>query len=434
LKVLLIGHACSPRRGTEHAVTWNWAWHLAQENQVWVLTHPQERPAIERYLEEHSARNLHFVWVTVPKWCDPWDPLSGDRWIRLHYLLWQHAALRQAMRLHETIYFDVAHHVSWGTVSEPPLVSRLPVPFVWGPVGGGQVAPSAFRKYLGPAWMMESARTIRVRLAPYRPALRQAIGRSALVLATNRETAGVLQRAGAHDVPLFLDSGLHDDFLAPKPVLRQSATEPLLLWVGQLEPLKCLPLALEALAQIRTYSFHLLVAGKGSMRKEWQDLVDRLGLRSRVTFLGQIPHCKMPGLYRSADVFVFTSLRDSFGSQVLEAMGAGLPIVALDHQGVGSFMPADAGIRVPVSSPGETVQALAGALRRLLASAGLRNRMGRVSWEFARNQTWAQRVAVMRQLYEEIVGGRHPLQLRTREEVKTVVPPSQVSGQPALRR
>lgn len=170
------------------------------------------------------------------------------------------------------------------------------------------------------------------------------------------------------------------------------------------------------------------------MRKEWQDLVDRLGLRSRVTFLGQIPHCKMPGLYRSADVFVFTSLRDSFGSQVLEAMGAGLPIVALDHQGVGSFMPADAGIRVPVSSPGETVQALAGALRRLLASAGLRNRMGRVSWEFARNQTWAQRVAVMRQLYEEIVGGRHPLQLRTREEVKTVVPPSQVSGQPALRR
>lgn len=434
MKILLIGHACSPSRGTELAVTWNWAWHLARDHQVWVLTHPQERPAIEGYLNEHAPRNLHFVWVTVPKWRDPWDPPSGDRWIRLHYLMWQHAALHEAMRLHQTIGFDVAHHVSWGTVSEPPLIPRLPIPFVWGPVGGGQIAPSAFREYLGPAWMMESARTIRVRMAPYRPALREAVRKSALVLATNRETARVLERAGAREVPLFLDSGLDNDFLAAKPAARRRATEPLLLWVGQLEPLKCLPLALEALAQIRNHGFRLLVAGKGSMRKQWQGMAEQLGLRGRVTFLGQVPHREMPGLYRCADIFVFTSLRDSFGSQVLEAMGAGLPIVALDHQGAGSFVPDDAGIRAPVSGPSETVRALVVALRRLMGSVGLRNRMGHNSWEFARGQTWGQRAAVMSQFYEGIVDGRDPLHRYTREGAKIVVLPSDPRDRPAVRR
>jgi glycosyltransferase involved in cell wall biosynthesis len=87
----------------------------------------------------------------------------------------------------------------------------------------------------------------------------------------------------------------------------------------------------------------------------------------------------MPALYRSADVFIFTSLRDSFGAQVLEAMGAGLPVVTLDHQGVGTFVPEKAAFKVPVKNPEETVAGLVEAIRTLMVSPELRAKMGRVA-------------------------------------------------------
>lgn len=403
MRVLLVGHACSPRRGSELAGTWNWAWHLSQTHEVWVMTHPQEQEAIEGFLASRPNKNLHFVWATLPSWLDPWDPKDDNQNVRFHYPLWQRFALRKAIRLHREVGFEIVHHVSWGTVSEPPPLWRLPIPFVWGPLGGGQVSPPAFKRYFGPAWRGELLRFARMRWVPYRPALRSAVRKSALILATNSETSRLLVRAGATSVLPFLDSGLRSEFLVHQPPVRRAGPHFKLLWVGQMERRKCLPLALEALAQTKDLPISLLVAGRGPLREEWERLVHDLGLRDRVSFLGQVPYLEMPALYRSADAFIFTSLRDSFGSQVLEAMASGLPVIALDHQGVGAFVPAEAGVKVPVTNPEETVLALGNAIRRLAGSDGDRSRMGRCAWEFAVTQSWERRAQVMSRYYEGLV-------------------------------
>jgi len=403
MKVLLIGHGCSPRHGSEPGATWNWAWHLSMRNRVWLLAHPHERAAVEAFLGEHPNPNLRCCWVTPPGWLDPWNPRRGKRWIRLHYLLWQRAALHEAARLHQAEGFDIAHHVSWGSVSRPPLLWRLPIPLVWGPLGGGQVAPAAFRRYFGSSWMGESLRTAYVRMAARRPILQKAAQRSALLLATNHETASLLESAGGRDIKLFLDSGLPDQFVPSRCPERKSGPLLKLLWAGRLEAWKCLPLALEAMSQVRDLPLRLLIAGDGPLRREWEALAGRLGLGGKVAFLGQIPHAEMPALYRSADAFIFTSLRDSFGAQVLEAMAAGLPIVTLDHQGAGAFVPSEAGIKVPVTLPEETVAGLAMAIRTLSASHELRARMGRAGWRYAKTETWARRVGKMNEWYELVV-------------------------------
>ncbi len=402
MKVLLVGHACSPRRGSELAFTWNWAWHLSQRHEVWVETHPQERPAIAEFLEVHPNKNLRFEWVTLPRWIDRWQPRVDDRHIWPHYILWQKAALWRARRLHREVGFDLVHHVSWGTISEPPSLWKLSIPFVWGPIGGGQTAPRAFRRYFGSAWRREQIRAARLKLISCRPALRCAIRNSSLILSTNSETTSILQRAGARFVVPFLDSGAREDFLAPEPPTLRPSSQFKLLWVGQLEPRKCLPLALEALAQTKDMSTRLLIAGRGSMREEWRRYADALGLSDRVTFMGPVPYSQMPALYRSADAFIFTSLRDSFGSQVIEAMSSGLPVITLGHQGVGAMMPSDAGIKVPVKTALETVAGLGWAIRRLAYAPEERLRMGRAAWEFARTQTWARRAETMSGLYEGI--------------------------------
>jgi glycosyltransferase involved in cell wall biosynthesis len=401
LKVLLVGHACGPGLGSEPGITWNWAWQLSSHHHVWVICHPVYRDNVERFLREHPNTKLHFVWVTLPRWKDPWNPARGERGIRLHYLFWQHAAFWEASRLQQQHHFDLVHHVSWNTLSAPPLLWRLPIPFVWGPVGGGQTVPSMFLRYFGSSWGKEVLRTLRVKFVPLWPALRRAVLHSALILATNRESAQVLEAAGAKSIRLFLDIGILPDYLPRTPPSRRPADGLTLLWAGRLEPRKALQLALEALAQTQDGRLRLLVAGDGPQRRIWEAQTRRLGLQRQVQFLGWLPWDKMPDLFRQADAFLFTSLQDSSGSVVFEAMAHALPIITLDHQGVGEFVPSDAGIKVPVTTPGETAATLAQEICRLAASMETRVRMGEAAWAYARTQTWDRRAAQMSRWYHE---------------------------------
>lgn len=401
LKVLLVGHPCSPGLGSEPGIAWNWAWFLSAYHQVWVLAHPHYRDNVERFLREHPNTKLHFVWVTLPRWKDPWNPARGERGIRLHYLFWQHAAFWEAIRQHRVHNFNLVHHVSWNTLSAPPLLWRLPIPFVWGPVGGGQTVPWMFLRYFGSSWGKEVLRTLRVRLVPLWPALRRAVFHSALILATNRESVQVLEAAGAKSVRLFLDIGIPPDDLPRTPPSRRPEDGLTLLWAGRLEPRKALPLALEALAQTQDGRLRLLVAGDGPQRRIWEAQTQRLGLQRQVQFLGGVPWDKMPDLFRQADAFLFTSLRDTSGSVVLEAMAHALLIITLDHQGVGEFVPSDAGIKVPVTTPGKTAATLAQEIRRLGASMEMRVRMGEAAWAYARTQTWDRRAAQMSRWYHQ---------------------------------
>jgi glycosyltransferase involved in cell wall biosynthesis len=170
-----------------------------------------------------------------------------------------------------------------------------------------------------------------------------------------------------------------------------------------MQPRKALPLALEALAKAGEVRVKLLVAGDGEMRSLWEDCARRLHVESRVEFLGEVAWDQMPGLYQSADAFVFTSLRDSFGTQVLEAMGQALPILTLDHQGVGTFVPSEAGIKVPVTSPQQTVAGLAEGIRRLALSPEERQKMGEAAFTYAKTQTWERRAERMSEMYEEVL-------------------------------
>jgi glycosyltransferase involved in cell wall biosynthesis len=429
MKVLLVGHACCPDRGSEPGLTWNWAWHLSQSHQIHVLTHPQHREEIVTHLSKHPNPNLQFSWVTLPSLLDPWKPEKSDRGIRLHYLIWQYLVYREAAKLHRLNCFDIIHHVSWGTISAPPLLWRLPAPFIWGPVGGGQTGPRNFRHYFGEESRSDYLRTLRIRLLPWLPLLRKAVKKSALLLATNGETYGLLKRAGGNNVRYAYDNAVPTRMQLDHFPRRSPNGDIKLLWAGKLEPFKALHLGVESLVQLRDVPVRLLVAGNGSQRSYLEGLTRELGVADRVRFLGQVPWTTMPSLFQGADAFLFTSLRDSSGSVVLEAMAQALPIITLDHQGVATLVPDEAGIKVPVTTPALTVAALAEAIRRLAASPEIRRKLGEASWNYAREQTWEKRVLEMNRWYEECIGGRTAME----RECDTLSNPTGVSYDSARR-
>ena len=402
-----------PIRGSEPGQSWNWAWHLARDHEVWLVNAPEFRDEVEAFLAVNPNENLQIVWVTPPEWLDPWRPhLSSTGWrFKVHYLLWLACVQRAVAKLIRMAAIDIVHQVGLLTVSAPSRLWALQTPFVWGPIGGGETAPPAFRVYYGESWRRECIRRWRIRLVAASPRLRRTVRHAAHLTAVNRETEALLMRAGADPtrVALSMDTALRPGWLRPAP-RRFSGTGALtLLWVGRLEARKALPILLDALALLdaRTNEeapgVRLLVAGSGPRRGEWEDYARRKGLAERVSFLGPVPPERMLDLYDRADIFAFTSLQDAFGSVVVEALARALPTIVPDHQGCGALLPDGCVLKIPVRAAAEMVSLLADALDELRRRPDRLAALSSEGLAFARRLDWPTRVAGMVRIYERIL-------------------------------
>ncbi|MCC6240848.1 MAG: glycosyltransferase family 4 protein [Phycisphaerales bacterium] len=404
-RVALVGHACSPYFGSEPGITWRWASYLAMQHEVVCFCHPERRADIDKEMALRPIPNLRFVYVELDPRHDPWIPGTENRGLRIHYSRWQHKVLDAIRHEHRTAPFDLVHHVSWGSLNQPPQLWRLDLPYVWGPIGGGQLWPASFLRYTGglKQRLIEMARGTAVKLARFNPAVRQAARTASLILATNRETALSVRRAGARWVELMLDSEFEGGRV-PDRMARENGDGVIkIIWAGRLEPRKGLMLALSAMAKLDRSDIQLLIAGDGPQRGEIQSTIDRLGLAGKVVLLGRVPYEQMTEKFAQSDAFLFTSLRDSMGTVVREAMSAGLPVICLDHQGVAVAVTAQTGIKIPVHTPQQVIDDLAAGLRRLADDAGLRQRLSENVRAAAEGNAWPHRIKTISQMYEKIL-------------------------------
>ena len=142
LRILLSAYACEPGKGSEPGVGWNWVCQIAKFHEVWLFTRENNRKSIEAALVSNPLPTVHFVYADLPRWVRFWK--KGRRGIYVYYYLWQVAAYFTAKKLHQQVRFDVVHHITFVKYTMPSFMALLPVPFVWGPVGGGETTPSGF--------------------------------------------------------------------------------------------------------------------------------------------------------------------------------------------------------------------------------------------------------------------------------------------------
>lgn len=152
--------------------------------------------------------------------------------------------------------------------------------------------------------------------------------------------------------------------------------------VGKLQPEKGHDLLIEAVGRMpETDRPSALIVGEGVERPALEAGIRRLGLESKVKLLGFRPD--VPALVAEADVYVMPSRFEGLPIALLEAMALGKAIVAAAVNGIPeAIQDGDNGLLVPREDP----EALASALGRLSADAGLRGRLGRRARE-----TWRER-------------------------------------------
>jgi len=175
---------------------------------------------------------------------------------------------------------------------------------------------------------------------------------------------------------------------------------PFILYVGNLEPRKNLPILVRAFARLvhNGVPHSLVLAGT----RGWNDnaiftAIEELGLNARILFPGYIPQSELPILYSAADLFVYPSLYEGFGLPVLEAMACGVPVIT----SAVSSMPevtGDAGILL---APGD-VDALASAMQRVLTDRALHATLAAKGLARARMFSWERTAQATLDVYTRV--------------------------------
>lgn len=183
---------------------------------------------------------------------------------------------------------------------------------------------------------------------------------------------------------------------------------PTLLFVGRLEERKGFPVAVEAFRRLANErpDLRMVVAGDGKKRSAVASLPP--GLRARVLLLGSVSNERLPGYHAAADVYLGPALGgESFGIVLVEAMAAGLPVVASRIRGYDEVVRDGVdGLLVPPGDPG----ALAAATARILDDPMLSARFSLAGRDRAAGFEWSVVATAIRERYERaIVLGPPPL-------------------------
>jgi D-inositol-3-phosphate glycosyltransferase len=191
--------------------------------------------------------------------------------------------------------------------------------------------------------------------------------------------------------------------------------DPMLLFVGRIEPLKGVDTLIRAIAHMRTtgvtdrYPHYLAIIGgtpnadAQEMTAEMarlQNLSRELGLGDLVVFLGKRSQSSLPYYYSAADVLIMPSHYESFGMVALEAMACGTPVVASQVGGL-AFLIQD-GVTGFVVPGGDHI-ALSERLTQLISQPEQRRKLGEQAAQYAHDYAWENITARILDVYNELV-------------------------------
>jgi glycosyltransferase involved in cell wall biosynthesis len=357
----MIAYACSPAKGGEHLLGWEWAVRLARHHHVTVLT------CAGRLSESEGRRPPQLRLFGVDDRRFLFLRRFGVVGTFLYYWVWQIAAARLGQELIRREGFDVVHQTTFHTCRIPGrLAAAGNPPFVWGPVAGLEQVPLRMWPVLGLGAGRELLRAVSGWVVLRLPSITRTLREAQAVLVSNGET---LDRLQAICPRTYVRMAANAVELPPLPPYEPAGSVLDLVAVGALVRMRPHDLVLRALACLdpeKRRQVRLTFLGDGPDRRRLERRARQLGLGSCVQFGGQTPRAETLARMRRAHLLVFPSLRDSGSSAVAEALAMGLPVLALRLAGPGSMLAGGGGILVRAQSPRQVVEDIATLLRRLI--------------------------------------------------------------------
>jgi glycosyltransferase involved in cell wall biosynthesis len=285
--------------------------------------------------------------------------------------------------------FDVVLRVMpMSPVLPSPFASFLhngPIPFVIGPLNGGLPWPPGFSQLENQKEWVSNLRN----LYRYLPFARSTYRHAAAIIAASSQTYS--EFASYRDKLFFVpEPGIASSLCFGDSRSLDPHAKLELIFVGGLFPRKACDLALRAAAPLlRTDLARFTVVGDGPERNRLEELVISLGIEGAVHFCGWLSHAEVLARLRSADVFVFPSLRDNGAGVVFEALATGAVPVVADFGGPGDIVHPEVGYKVSLTNESDIVAQMEKVLADLVHDRSLLGRLRQQGMSYARERlTW----------------------------------------------
>lgn len=377
-RVLALAYLVSPKRGTEYAAAWNYIQAMRAHCDLTVLygSAGQHMGDVEDFDTPNFVDSSKDGSVTF--WFVPTTRLT--RWLNalnvrgiltysfyLAYNAWHLAALAEAKKLMAEKQFDLIHYVGPIGYREPGYLWKLPLPYVWGPMGGATSFPWCFRAampFKGRLRLM--ARTFGNMLQlRFSRRVDRALQRTDFLFTATTENQAIFERLKGVKSTYLPENGIegtityNPDKFPAQPIR--------IAWIGSLEARKGLVLLLNAIALLRDASqVQVDIVGDGPLGGQLRQLAADLGIEEHVIWHGQVPRQRVLELLGHAHLHVVTGLNEGNPTSIWEALGRSVPVLSLDHCGMHDVVQPPYGIPVPVTDIDGTTRAIAQALEGLI--------------------------------------------------------------------
>lgn len=415
-RIIMSAYACEPHSSSEPCAGWNYALQAARHgNEVHVVTRANNRSKIEAELARHPVANLHFYYLDLPRIFLRAKKAAGHYGLVAYYYAWQVALTFVAARLHRKHHFDLSHHATFINDWMPSGLAVLPIPFLWGPVGG---STNQFPRQIDLRLPVYARRHERVRSGVQRllravdPFVVATRCRATRILVFTREAMNgipVRQRSKARPIRHI---GVSENELRQAPVSLAKGDEMRVIMGGRLVHWKGFNLVLEGFAGYLSQCSspgRLIITGEGPYKPVLQDLARRLGVESRVDFVGRLPaRVEVIELLRSCNLYALATLRDGPLMAVLEAIAMGLPILCMRFGSTNEMVPNSAGLKIELHDHDRVVSDIARALAWAATHRDDLREMGaRARAHVAEFYTWDRIGDEIQAVYEEMPGRSH---------------------------
>jgi glycosyltransferase involved in cell wall biosynthesis len=396
MKILVAAIACSPILGSEAYFGWSAVRALGRNNQLWVIINNLEKEGVQAAVARGEVpNNIHFIYHGRSReelhrsFLSPRNPnrLIARLGSWFNYLDWNNGLLEIARKLHAQIGFDLAHHVTYATWRVGSPLVCLGVPFVWGPIGGGEDIPLPFVSMLsakGAAF--EFLRKLSDLMSTFSRAVRRTTRFASHIFVANKETESRVARLRGRKMGVsrllpafFSDESIGEFSVDPET---KSFTGTLRFFAGgMLEGRKGIALAIRAFSEVRAAGvpFEYFFGGNGPERGHLGSLTERLGLSDCIHFSDGFYGDAYVAQLRQTHIYLMPSLRDSASITLMQAMLAGCVPIVLDAGGPGEIVTEECGFKIQPRSPRYVIEQIRKIIVSIHADREILKRLSRAA-------------------------------------------------------
>lgn len=401
-KVLVIAYACEPNKTSEPGVGWNFVKEISKSFETTVITRANNRV----HVENEKINSVNFEYFDLPRffiWLKKRMPLGTQ----FYYFVWQWAVyLKWRKKIKsEDLKFKLLHHLNFGITWITPPAFLYKIPFVWGPIGGGDIVPFRFLKTMrNRAIIQESFYRLITNISKISIFSYLTVRKSnAIVFRNESAKKSFLKYNDAKYIVISETATSISNIETPKTIQKNMHA----ICVGRMNYWKGFLFAVKGFHSFlnKGGKGKLELFGDGTEKDIIENYIELNNLQKHIFIRGFVDNSIVLKKMKEANVLIHPSFRDGGSWAIMEAMSNGLPVICLNTSGPKDMVTEECGLLINMKSPNQVVQDIGvGLLELFNDEKKYRQLSGNAIRRIVEEYNWEKRGEQIKEVYEHVLG------------------------------